>query len=406
MDLRTRLYLDDPDLLEFDATIVERRTLADGSVGLVLDHSAFYPTSGGQPHDTGTLDEVAVVDVLEAEDGAVIHRVAASPARDQVHGRIDAERRRDHMQQHSGQHLLSATCVALAERDTLSFHLGTERCSIDLEGPWLDAALFDAIERRTNEIIWEGRPVHVTMQTPEAAHDLRKGVPEGVQSVRVIEIEGWDRNACCGTHVRRTSAIGIVKLLGQERVTSGTRLHFVCGTRALKTAGVAQARLDTLGRLLGCGASELEARCERLLAESRTTRKEIEALQTALSESRATSLVAGAPRPGDVPLVVEALAAGSDAAALRELAAALVARGAVALLGRAAERAEVLFARPEALDLDLRPVLQTACAALGGRGGGPPSRVQGAGPRVEALGSALEAARQQVATQLESPGAP
>jgi hypothetical protein len=132
-----------------------------------------------------------------------------------------------------------------------------------------------------------------------------------VQSVRVIEIEGWDRNACCGTHVRRTSAIGIVKLLGQERVTSGTRLHFVCGTRALKTAGVAQARLDALGRLLGCGASELEARCERLLAESRATRKEIEALQTALSESRATSLVAGAPRPGDVPLVVEALAPGA-----------------------------------------------------------------------------------------------
>src|SRR5262245_53449839 len=145
-----RAYLEDPEQLDFRARIVERSTLPDGSVAVVLDRTCFYPTSGGQPHDTGTLNGVAVFDVHEDDAGRVVHLTRADPGTGDVHGVVDGSRRRDHMQQHSGQHLLSATFVELLGRETVSFHLGAERCSIDLPGEPIAPEELDRVERRAN----------------------------------------------------------------------------------------------------------------------------------------------------------------------------------------------------------------------------------------------------------------
>ena len=399
MDPQKRLYLEDPDLLEFEATVVARRPLADGDVGIVLDRTAFYPTSGGQPHDHGTLGGAAVLEVLEAEDGAVVHRMHESPPGPRVHGLVDATRRRDHMQQHSGQHLLSATCVALLGRDTTSFHLGTDRCTIDLPGPPLDAATLTAVERRCNEIVWEARPVRVRLVARQDLGELRKSAPEGVERLRLVEIEGWDTSACCGTHVRSTSAIGLVKILGQEKWGASTRIAFACGARALDACNASQSRVEGLVRLLTCHPDEILERCAKLLQDAKLLRKENERLRAEQVRARAASLLAAAPSIGGARVVVVELQAGGSTA-LGEMASALVAQGALALLGMRETRAELLFACPEGLAVDLRPAMQRACEAIEGRGGGPPGRVQGAGSRKEGLPGALEVARAEVARQL------
>jgi alanyl-tRNA synthetase len=398
LDPRTRLYLDDANRLEFDAEIVERLPLADGALGLVLDRTAFYPTSGGQPHDTGRLEDAAVLDVVEMPDGRIVHRVEHDPGATRVHGRVDAARRRDHMQQHSGQHLLSATCLALLQRETLSFHLGEERCSIDLPGEPLEAQALDAVERRANDIVWEARPVRARFVAAGELAALRKSPPTGLDRVRVIEIESWDANACCGTHVSRTSEIGWIKLLGSERLGRGTRLAFVCGGRALAEAGRMQRRQDELVRLLTCHPDALVGQCSKLLQDAKAERKERDRLAGELAAARAGTWLAAAPAAAGVPVVVRAVDGGP--AALRPACEALVAGGAIALLAARDARAEFLFQRPAGLEVDLRPAMQAACAAVGGKGGGAPSRVQGSGPHGDRLESALQAARAVVLSQL------
>jgi alanyl-tRNA synthetase len=399
LDPRIRLYLDDPDRFDFDAEVVERRPLEDGGVGLVLDRTCFYPTSGGQPHDTGTLGGVAVLEVLEAPDGAIVHRVERDPGPARLAGHVDAVRRRDHMQQHSGQHLLSATCLALGGRATLSFHLGSQRCSIDLPGEPLDDPALAAIERRANEIVWEARPVRARFVAAEELDPLRKAPPAGIERVRVVEIEAWDANACCGTHVARSSEIGPILLLGQERLGRGTRLHFVCGARAVEEAARLVRRQDELVRLLTCHPEAVVEGAARLQAEAKALRKERDRLHGELAAARAAAWIDAAPSPGGVPLVARVVEGG--AAALRPACEALVAGGAIALVAaRDDGRLPFLFQRPAAVEIDLRPALQAACGVAGGKGGGSASRVQGSGERAEALEAALEAARAAVLRQL------
>jgi alanyl-tRNA synthetase len=398
MDPSARLYLADPTLVDFEATIVERRSLDDG-VGVVLDRTAFYPTSGGQPNDLGHLDGEPVTDVFEAEDGAIVHRLARAPAGPRVRGSVDAERRRDHVQQHSGQHLLSATVLAEHGRETLAFHLGRERSSIDLPGAPLEPAALAALERRTNELVWEARPVVARFLAPGEIASLRKPPPDAAGPLRVVEIEGWDTNACCGTHVRRTSEIGLVKLLAQEKVGKGVRLHFVCGSRALAHCDTEQRIVETLSRSLTCHPDALAERVAQLGRDARAARKDADALRARIAAYEAAEWVREAPRHGGVPLVVHG-ADVADAAQLGVWADALVACGAVALLGARAPRPALLFAAPAGSDVDLRPALQAAAVAIDGRGGGPPGRVQAAGTRADGLDAALAAAARSVEPSL------
>ncbi len=235
-----RLYYTDSFLTEFDAEIVE--ALAQPRAALVLDRTALYPTSGGQVYDTGSLEvdghTLCVVEVAEREDGAILHYIESVPSLRpgaRVHGTIDFARRRDHMQQHSGQHVLSAVFVKLFEMSTVSFHMGDEACSIDLATHALAPSQSERVAELANRAVFEDLPVEIRSATLEEARALGvRKLPDHIEGkLRLIDIRDFDLTACGGTHVRSTGQIGSILLRKTEKVRQGVRVEFVCGERAL-----------------------------------------------------------------------------------------------------------------------------------------------------------------------------
>jgi alanyl-tRNA synthetase len=385
------LHRDDPYLLEFEAAVVGRRQ-HDGRPAVILDQTAFYAESGGQPWDVGTLDSVPVVAVVE-HAGEVLHVLAAPLAADTVHGRVDAERRRDHLQQHHGQHLLSRALVEVASAPTVSFHLGADESTIDLAVPVSEDALRRA-ERRCNEIVWEGRSVRarvVTRREAEAAGV--HAADEAGDAIRLVEAEGFDLQACGGTHPRRTSEVGVVLVIGHERYKAGSRVRFVCGERALRAFHDRAAAVDRIGALLSAPLGEIPASVERLqerLAES--TRRARDLADRAL-RGEAQRLIGTAGSPA----VVTAVYDGWPAEDLRVLAQHLVAQGpCVALLASRAGKAHVVFAQSDGLPHDIPRLLRDALAEMGGRGGGKGNLAQGGSDNAAGLEDALARAERAV----------
>ena len=397
-----RLYRDDPYLLEFEARVVSRRD-HEGRPAVVLDRTAFYAESGGQPWDLGHLDAVPVVAVLEAGDD-VLHVLGGPLEADGVRGRVDAERRRDHRQQHHGQHLLSRAFVEVAGAGTTSFHLGAEHSTIDLDREVGDEDE-RAAEALANDVVWGGRPVAV--RTVSRAEALALGVspPEGAgDDVRIVEAAGFDRQPCGGTHPRSTSEVGIVIVQGRERYKGGSRVRFVCGHRALAAVRNRRRVLDRLGVLLSAPPDGLEEAAGRALDSlAEANRRGAELHERAVeAEARRLLALAGPDRvadPGSPPLVL-ATYDGWGAAELRLLAQRLVALSpCVALLGSRAEKAHLVFAQADGLGHDIPALLRTAAEAVGGRGGGKGNLAQGGGDRVDRLDEALALAVARVRTR-------
>ena len=256
------LYRDDPYLLEFDARVVERLS-HDGRPAVVLDRTAFYAESGGQPWDTGTIEGVPVVAVLHRGDD-VLHVLGQALAAETVHGRVDDARRRDHRQQHHGQHLLSRALLDGAGAPTTSFHLGETVSTIDVAGD-LSVEAVRAAERRANDVIWAARPVTVrTVSRAEAAGLGVRPPEEAGDTIRIVEAEGFDRQPCGGTHPRNTSEVGVVVVVGQERYKGGTRVRFVCGDRALAAFHQRQAIVDETSAVLSSSPESLPDAARRL----------------------------------------------------------------------------------------------------------------------------------------------
>ncbi|MCL4506670.1 MAG: alanyl-tRNA editing protein, partial [Chloroflexi bacterium] len=209
--MAVRLYRDDSFLWHFSAHVCER-VLHDGRPAVVLDRTAFYPTSGGQPFDFGSLNGVPVLEVIERDDGEIVHVLGATLEADEAQGEIDGARRIDHMQQHSGQHVLSGAFVTTANLDTLAVHIGAEECTIDLPATRLPPAALERAEDEANRIVFEDRPVIVRelSDAEAAALPLRKP-PRVSGRIRIVEIEGFDWSACGGTHVRSSAQIGVIK---------------------------------------------------------------------------------------------------------------------------------------------------------------------------------------------------
>jgi alanyl-tRNA synthetase len=229
-----RIYYTDPTCLEFDATVVSSST-ADGRPVVILDRTAFYPTSGGQPNDTGSLGGSDVVDVVDLEDGSIGHVVGVPLTEGmRVHGRVDGARRFDHMQQHTGQHILSAAFDRLHRARTVGFHLGAALSTLDLDKV-LGADALATAESEANRIIWENRQVSIRFATPQeaAAMSFRKE-PTRSGPLRVIEVENFDISACGGTHVARAGQVGVIALRSWEKFRGGMRLEFACGGRTLR----------------------------------------------------------------------------------------------------------------------------------------------------------------------------
>jgi len=373
----TRLYYTDPLLTAFDAVVVSSDE-AGGRSRIVLDRTAFYPTSGGQPFDTGRLGGLPVVEVADREDGVVEHVVEGriEPGRT-VRGEIDWPRRFDHMQQHTGQHVLSAAFVREGGAETVSFHLGRESSTIDLHREVGGREIARA-ETTANQVVWDSRPVVVRFVTDAdaATLPLRKD-PARPGELRLVEIADVDLSACGGTHVPDTGRIGLIAVSGWERFKGGTRVSFVCGGRALASHRRLRDLAASAGRALSIGQDELVAAIERLQADAREQGRTLKRLHEDLAAHRGVALREQAETIGPyrVVLTVDSAAGAPE---LRAMATAVVSvPGFVAILVGGGSPAPVVAARSADVVFDAGRWLRDATAALGGRGGGRPELAQG-----------------------------
>jgi alanyl-tRNA synthetase len=373
-----RIYYTEPARRSFDAVVTEVVD-REGEPALVLDRTAFYPTSGGQPFDTGRLGSTEVVNTID--DGErVLHVVRASlNVGVAVHGEIDWVRRFDHMQQHTGQHVLSAAFDRVLDNRTTSFHMGGESSSIDLAREVSQADVERCVDE-TNRVVWEDRPVTIRFASPEEAANLplrKEPVREG--PLRLIEVADYDLSACGGTHVGRTGEIGLIAVTAAEKFRGGTRLTFVCGARALRALRGYRDAVAGSVRSLSVLPHELPAAVERIQMEGKQARKSIARLQSELAVHEAARLIAAAPVVDGVRRVAHVVD-GWDAAGLKAVASSMTAQTGVAvtLVGTSTPIA-VVVARSSDVALDANGVLQLILKRFGGRGGGKPEMAQAAG---------------------------
>jgi alanyl-tRNA synthetase len=385
-----RLYFADAYLAHFSARVVARAD-RDGRPAVALDQSAFYPEGGGQPPDTGTLNNIAVLDV-QVEDGLVWHMLERPIEEDTVQGAIDWPRRFDHMQQHHGQHLLSAAFERLFDLRTVSFHLGVASATIDLAGPALSAEQAAAAEDLANQVIWEERPVLARFVTPEELSTLALRKPPAVDgAIRVVSVPDFDHSACGGTHPRATGGVGMLHIRRWDRRGDLLRVEFVCGGRALRDLRWKNAALGHVAASLSVGAEEAEAAVARLRENEERNRKQLEDMSERLIRYEAQSLIAQAEPVGGMSVVRRAFA-DRPLDEVRALAKAIAINNGVALLGLRAEKTQLIFACGEQAKVDCGALLRTVLAPLGGRGGGQPTLAQGGLPDPSRLEEALAAA--------------
>lgn len=380
-----RLYYHDSFLYDFDAHVVEAIERSGKSV-IVLDRTAFYPTSGGQVHDLGVLtannQQITISEVADEEDGRILHFSSAPLAvGTQVHGAVDAARRRDHVQQHSGQHVLSAAFVRLFNMPTVSFHMGEESCTIDLETAGLSATQAQKAEQLANEVIAEDRPVGIRFVPLEEARQLglRKLPPKQTGDLRLIDITDFDLTACGGTHVRATGQIGSILLRKIEKVKQGVRVEFVCGLRAVNTARRDYSTLTEAAALYSSHIYDVPEQVRKSLAEAKAAgkaqHKVLEEL-AALSAERLMAQAAGSPQ------VITEFFTDRDGVFIKLLAQKLTAgkSSVVALLASGAGQPTLVFAQTPGQKANMGQLMKDAMAQLGGRGGGSADMAQGGLP--------------------------
>jgi alanyl-tRNA synthetase len=372
-----RIYYTEPSCRSFDATV--RRTGEHGGRPMVvLDRTAFYPTSGGQPFDTGTLGSVNVTDTVDEGDEVVHVLSAPLSAGAVVHGEIDWTRRFDHMQQHTGQHVLSAAFDRLFENRTTNFHMSADVSTIDLAREPTVPEIEHAVEE-ANRVVWEDRDVSVRfVSAGEAARLPLRKEPVREGTLRLVEISDFDLSACGGTHVHRTGAIGMIAITGVERFRGGSRLTFVCGARALRAFRNYRDAITGAVRVLSVLPHELPAAIERAQLESKDLRKTVSRLQGMLAGYEAARMLAATPL-SELRVVAEAVD-GWDAAGLKAIASALAAQsGVAAVLVSVGEPMAIVVARSHDVAIDAAKTLRTLLDRFGGRGGGRPDLAQGAG---------------------------
>jgi alanyl-tRNA synthetase len=419
-----RLYYQNSFLFNFTAAVESVTELPDGRRALLLDRTAFYPTSGGQPFDTGWIEFVSaeseeplplpklrVSEVIEDEvSGNVLHILVNLPAKlplsFRVRGFIDAERRQDHMQQHSGQHVLSAAFLRVFDLPTLSFHLGEELCAIDLDAAKLSAEQLEQAEQVANQFVWEDRQVLMHEVTAEQARKIGvRKIPERVrgashetlqETLRLIEIRGVDVCACGGTHVRATGQIGNIQVRGMERVRQGLRVGFVCGKRALLRARRDFQLLSDAAALCSSHPDEVPAQTRRLIESDKTAHHRHRRLMAELADVAAQQKLARTPDEHGRKIVAEFLA-GRDLEFVKLYAQKLVATepNVIALLGTEQPTPTLVFAHSAGAAFDGGAELRALVASVGGRGGGTRDMAQGGVPSAEMIPRLIAEAAQR-----------
>jgi alanyl-tRNA synthetase len=410
MPATERLYYQDSRLLEFDARVISLSELDDGQIAVTLDRTAFYPTGGGQPTDTGMLGDARVVDCIDAEDEGVLHVIQgpAPEVGDSVHGKIDWLRRLDHLQQHTGQHILSAAFVQLFDAPTHSFRVLDHECEIDV-------ALVDPTDERieqavdlANQIIWESRSILIRQVTSEeaAALPLRKE-PARQGELRLIQIGDFDLTPCGGTHAESTGEVGVIAVRSWERAKGLTRIHFMAGIRALADYRKANRTARDVAELFSAGREDSPPLVARLVEENKKLRRRVGELEQVSCRVEAEELVRGSKAivselsspdiqrgVSDGIRVIAKVFDDRSADSLKQLALALIAHpNTVALLGsRDGDTTRLVFARSTDAVGDMNTLMRAACSLIDGRGGGKPDMAQGGGKNFDKLSEALDQA--------------
>lgn len=407
-----RLYYHDSFLYNFDAEV--RDAVESPRPALILDRTAFYPTSGGQIHDTGWITTVTsesgptarmrVTEVADTEDGHIVHYLEAPLKNIQpgtrVRGEIDPVLRRDHMQQHSAQHVLSAAFVRLFGTPTVSFHMADDYCSIDLDTPSLTKEQVEAAERLANEIMIENRAVDVRYVTRDEAASLglRKLPPAERDELRLIDIRDFDLTACGGTHVSQTGQIGGILLRKVDKVRQGYRVEFVAGQRAIATARRDYTTLSETAALFSSHIYEVPQQVRKSLEEIRSLRKQVEQSQDELAVAQATALLAETPASNGRKLIVR-MFADRDLSSIKLLAQKLTRQSnvVIAFLATTSPQPSLVFAQSAGQPYDMGALIKETLARLGGRGGGSKDLAQGGVPQADGIDAALAAAAQILA---------
>ncbi len=452
-----RLYYHDSRLLEFDATVIGVSERDDGQIAVILDRTAFYPTGGGQPTDTGTLGEARVVDCIDVESDGVLHMIQGSVPEigDRVHGKIDWLRRLGHLQQHTGQHILSAAFVRLFDAPTHSFRVLEHECEIDvaLEDP-TDERIEQAVDL-ANQIIWENRPMTIRHVTSEEAANLPlRKEPSREGALRVIEIEDFDLTPCGGTHAKSTGEVGVIAVRSWERAKGLTRIQFMAGIRVLADYRKANRTARDVAALFSAGREDSPVLVGQMVGENKKLRRRVSELEQVACRVEAEDLLRGSSptvREGiesasdsgrvdreavtdssrglsaqrDTPgsdrkkvsdpegvtpssvsaRIISRIFDDRDADSLKYLALALIGYpNTVALLGsRDGDTARLVFARSSDADGDMNSLMREACSIIGGRGGGKADMAQGGGQNVARLADAIESATFLLGARAPSP---
>jgi len=388
-----RLFEETPYQTTFKAKVLESRMEA-GEARVVLDQTLFYPFSGGQPCDKGTIQDCPVSDVIE-EGEVIVHMLERAPeASTEVDGEIHWGRRYDHMQQHSGQHILSQAFYSIAKAETVGFHLGEEGSTIDVNAADFSPQRLEEIEQLANDIVFENRPILIsTVPVQDLKTIPLRKCPDDKGDVRVVEVEGFDWSGCCGTHVKHTGEVGIIKMTPTERYKGGLRIGFLCGQRALKDYRIKQNILRETCQILTSGEEEVVSILGRWQEDRKISSRRIRSLTETVLTHMATNLIESREQAGSYKLVVSLLT-GYEPQDIQTLVKKLIQnQDTIAFIGLKRERGYLCFGRSQSVDIDMRPILSEACLMLNGKGGGSPFIAQGNGPEVIKIESALQKAK-------------
>lgn len=401
MPATERLYYNDSHLIEFEARVIDVTERVSGWIAVLLDRTAFYPTGGGQPSDTGTLNGARVVECIDDGDRGVLHVLQNfAPARDEVvAGRVDWARRLDHMQQHTGQHILSQAFIQLFNAPTRSFRVLETVCEIDIELADPSTEIIERAVELANNVVWEDRAITIHNVSAEQAAEmsLRKE-PSREGELRLIEIEGFDLTPCGGTHAYRTGEVGMIAMRSWERAKGLTRIEFVAGTRALADYRKANRAAREVAALFSTGRDDIAQNATQLVDENKELHRQVRQLEEIAAGVEAERLLSSAAVRADGTRIVTHVFNAREVESLKKLAHALITHPhTIALLAsRESDTVRLVFARSADAPGDMSLLMRDACTLLDGRGGGKPEIAQGGGKNVSKLDDALQLATESL----------
>jgi len=383
-----RLYLESPYKVEFEAQVVEK-VIWEQKPALILDQTCFYPESGGQPCDKGMINGIEVIKVLE-DEARIIHLLAEDISSDKVTGKIEWQTRFDHMQQHSGQHILSQSFHELLGAETLSFHLGEAISSVEMDLRKISEEEVENVERRANEIVFQDREIKCYFIPEEKIESVPlRRPPKKKGLIRVVEVSDFDFSACGGTHVRRAGEIGLIKILKLERIRNNIRFEFICGKRTLEDYLWKNRILRELSTRFTVNEGEILSSVEKLSSDLKSQKRKGKKMQEKIAQYEAQEIIQETKER-----IIKELFVDKTPEEMRFLVLNIIRKGDfVVLFGlKGEERGHLILACSENINIDMREIVPLVSPLIKGKGGGRPSLVEIAGEKIENLEQALERA--------------